>query len=184
MLKKSFNRRLFLQGSGGLAVAGLLPTVPLNAAPNHFSDVAGLSAGQWQTLAAVQEHLFPAQPDTPGADDLNALVYLQNVLSQPEQTPEDRNFIRDGVLQVADISRQQQQKAFTELNESQREQVLRHMEQDKTGAQWLRTVLNYLMEALLTDPVYGGNPRGIGWAWVGHEHGFPRPPTDKRYFLL
>jgi gluconate 2-dehydrogenase gamma chain len=27
--------------------------------------------------------------------------------------------------------------------------------------------------------VYGGNPDGIGWRWLGHVPGYPRPPADK-----
>jgi gluconate 2-dehydrogenase gamma chain len=37
------------------------------------------------------------------------------------------------------------------------------------------------MEALLTDPAYGGNPGGIGWRWLQHVPGYPRPPMDKIY---
>jgi len=45
-------------------------------------------------------------------------------------------------------------------------------------------VLGYIFEALLVDPVYGGNPNGIGWKWLEHQPGLPRPTADKRYFLL
>ena len=31
------------------------------------------------------------------------------------------------------------------------------------------------------DPVYGGNPDGIGWKWLMHPPGFPRPPKGKTY---
>ena len=39
----------------------------------------------------------------------------------------------------------------------------------------------YIFEALLSDPVYGGNPEGIGWRWLGHRPGFPRPNQRNRY---
>jgi gluconate 2-dehydrogenase gamma chain len=45
-------------------------------------------------------------------------------------------------------------------------------------------LLDYIMEALLTDPVYGGNPNSIGWQWLKHQPGFPRPTTPlKRRYL-
>ena len=45
-------------------------------------------------------------------------------------------------------------------------------------------ILTYLLQALLTDPVYGGNPNGVGWKWLHHQPGFPRPPKDETYFKL
>jgi gluconate 2-dehydrogenase gamma chain len=45
----------------------------------------------------------------------------------------------------------------------------------------LSLLLYYIFEALLSDPVYGGNPGGIGWQWLEHQPGFPRPPADKIY---
>jgi len=45
-------------------------------------------------------------------------------------------------------------------------------------------LLTYLLEALLADPVYAGNPNGIGWKWLQHQPGFPRPTKNKKYFKL
>ena len=42
----------------------------------------------------------------------------------------------------------------------------------------------YLLEALLADPVYGGNTDEVGWKWLGYTAGFPRPPIGKRYFEI
>ena len=59
--------------------------------------------------------------------------------------------------------------------------MLRHTAGYDGGENWLSTLLLYIFEALLTDPVYGGNPNGIGWKWLGHNPGLPRPTADKRY---
>jgi gluconate 2-dehydrogenase gamma chain len=55
---------------------------------------------------------------------------------------------------------------------------------ETNGKQWISTILRYILEALLTDPIYGGNPNAIGWKWLDHQPGFPRPPANKRYYLL
>jgi gluconate 2-dehydrogenase gamma chain len=52
------------------------------------------------------------------------------------------------------------------------------------GRAWLSLLLYYIFEALLSDPVYGGNPGEIGWRWLEHQPGFPRPPADKIYGSL
>ena len=45
----------------------------------------------------------------------------------------------------------------------------------------VRGVMYYLAEALMLDPVYGGNPDMIGWKWLEHQAGFPRPVAGKTY---
>ena len=62
--------------------------------------------------------------------------------------------------------------------------ALRELEKTGAGRSWITELLHYLFEALLTDPVYGGNPGGIGWKWLDHTPGFRRPSKDKRFFLL
>ena len=52
------------------------------------------------------------------------------------------------------------------------------------GGRWLRELIHYILEALLSDPVYGGNPGGIGWRWLEHRPGYKRPSPQQRYFLL
>ncbi len=43
------------------------------------------------------------------------------------------------------------------------------------GAGWIRVVLGYTLEAVLGDPVHGGNVGEAGWTWAGYEPGDPRP---------
>lgn len=142
----------------------------------------GLNASQWQTLAVVQAHLLPSEKEAPGAVDVNATAYLQWVLSDPGLDGDRRQFIADGVVRLEKLSLESAGKGFRDLAEAERESVLRQME--RQGGAWIADVLNYLFEALLTDPVYGANPEGIGWKWLGHTPGYKRPPASKRYFLL
>jgi gluconate 2-dehydrogenase gamma chain len=58
---------------------------------------------------------------------------------------------------------------------SQRDEVLRAIASSTAGDRWLNVIMSYVLEALLSDPVYGGNPQGIGWQWLQHQPGFPRP---------
>ena len=51
-------------------------------------------------------------------------------------------------------------------------------------SRWLSTLITYTLEALLSDPLYGGNTNGIGWKWLGHDPGNPRPSADKIYGRL
>ena len=138
-----------------------------------------------QTLSAVQDHLFPKASDSPGAVDINALTYLQNnVLNDVARDQEEKQFILKGVGWLDDLSMSTLNKNFLKLNEQQREKLLRQIEKSSAGENWLSTVLLYIFEALLSDPVYGGNPDGVGWKWLEHQPGFPRPPANKIYGKL
>lgn len=147
-------------------------------------DAASSLEDPWLTLSAVQQHLFPAETDAPGASDINALGYLQHMLQAPDMDEEYRDFIKQGVTWLNDIAKKQQSNAFIQLDESQREQVLRSIENSRAGERWLSSLLSYLLEALLSDPVYGGNPDGVGWQWLEHQPGYPTPPKDKIYYKL
>ncbi len=144
----------------------------------------GLSRRQWKTIIAVQDHLFPSEQDAPGAKEVNSQAYLYAVLSDANRDDEDRLLVKNGLLELQDICWQQYKKLFTQLTAEQAELVLREFEKLPDGRPWLMTILGYIFEALLVDPAYGGNPNGIGWKWLQHQAGLPRPTMETRYFLL
>ncbi len=138
----------------------------------------------WLTLSAVQEHLFPAGDDVPGAADFQAIVYLKNTLNTRRADDEDKEFIVKGVGWLNELTQTEFKKHFIALDEQERENALRKIEQSSAGRRWLSLVLTYLIESLLADPVYGGNKDAAGWKWLQHQPGFPRPATDKTWYKL
>lgn len=138
----------------------------------------------WKTLDAVQRHLFPAADDAPGAADIGALRYLRTAIDNPAADGKDRAFIVDGVGWLNALTQETWQRPFAALDEQQRETVLRRIEASRAGRNWLSLLLTYLLEALLTDPVYGGNPRGVGWQWLEHQPGYPTPSVNKVWYRL
>jgi gluconate 2-dehydrogenase gamma chain len=177
------SRRTFLARMAGVSVAALFPLAAAAATPSPKINVT-LSDTQQAVLAAVQQHLFPSEPGIPGASEINALAYLNNVLADPEMAEGEKAFVRNGVGWLEELVKDELGKSFTDLDATQREQMLRRIEQSRAGENWLATLLLYIFEALLSDPVYGGNPNGIGWRWLEHQPGYPRPPADKIYGKL
>lgn len=173
-------RRIFLKTVGGLA-AGASVTSLSGCGRSNPGAAADLPDAVWRTLAAVHAHLFPSEAGAPGAAELDTLGYLKAALDVPGFDPAERAAIIQGAEAV---EAQAKPYAFAELAEAEREAVLRAVEATDTGRRWLEGMLNYLVEALLADPVYGGNPNGLGWRWLAHNPGFPRPPAGKRWFLL
>lgn len=171
-----WSRRSFLLRMAGGSVLALFGRGTLAEEAETLDE-----ARRWELLDAVQQHLFPSEADSPGAREINALAYLRFVVGDPKVDAEDRQFILEGAGWLEEIARDSAGQSFLGLNQDQREQVLRRIAGTPAGENWLSTLILYLMEALLTDPVYGGNPDGVGWRWLQHIPGYPRPPKDKTY---
>lgn len=135
----------------------------------------------WPTLAAVHDHLFPDDGDGPSARDIHATAYLRALLDDPDFDAEEARFIRRGVGWLDDLAGKREHAPFLRLDMPARERTLREVAATEAGENWLSTLLLYLFEALLADPIYGGNPDGIGWQWLDHQPGFPRPEAGQTY---
>lgn len=180
------SRRKFM----GQSVA-LLSALSLPAAVSAKTSVSNKSlTSTWLTILDVQNHLFPSKYSkdnkilSPGAQDFNAVGYLKVMLNTPDADEDEREFIIKGVSWLDGIADSMYGKAFSQLNAQRREHVIKRISLSDTGESWLSTLLRYIFEALLTDPVYGGNKNKMGWTWLEHQAGFPLPPKNKRYWLL
>jgi len=170
-------RQLLLAAAGG-SLAVMFPLSSSAAATAAKTDKV---PDPWPTIDAVQQHLFPKEDETPGAREINALGYLQFVVTDTTIDTDDREFITKGAAWLESMAHEMYKKSFIKLDEKQREKVLQRIAGSEAGENWLSTLLLYIAEALLTDPVYGGNTDQRGWKWLQHVPGFPRPPVDKTF---
>ncbi len=185
-LQSLSDRRAFIGGllKGGAAMASLPLWAGLAACDRKDYQQSLMALEPWQTFATTQQQLLPDDGNGPSAEDINATLYLKFVLEAPDTDIDDKTFIFDGIKWLNALTDQQFGKSFASLDTEQQDQALKQIAGSNAGERWLSHLLLYLMEALLTDPVYGGNPDGIGWQWLQHQPGFPRPPLDKRYTEL
>jgi len=178
---ESIGRRTFLSGAAGFLAMLFLSPVIVRTIKNRSP---ALPKDPWPTLTIVQEHLFPPEPDSPGAKEINAISYLRNVLADPAIDKDRKKFILNGVKWLNELAIERHKADFTHLSYSQQANMLQQIAKTTAGRNWISALLSYILEALLSDPVYGGNPNGIGWKWLEHRPGHPRPPVDKRYYEL
>jgi gluconate 2-dehydrogenase gamma chain len=169
-------------GAGGAALAEA--SGPAGAVPDGRATFDG---GQWRTLAAVLDHLLPSEPDNPGAPgarELGATRYLDLALAAPGFDAGTRDFVLKGIGWLDDLAERTSHAPFPELDPGTREELLRRVAGTEAGERWLSTLIAFALEALLADPLYGGNPGGVGWAWLGHVPGLPRPTESNRFGVL
>lgn len=179
--KTGMNRREFLKlsASAGL-LAGFFAHKPVFAKPDSNETV--FNKHQNTSMLAVQQILFPDDGDGPSASDLNALQYLHWALEDPNNIADgDPAYLVKGLVSIDVFTEDLFGKKFIELTEKQQNDSLVKIEKSSFGENWLSLIIYYLMEALLLDPAYGGNPNGIGWQWLEHQPGFPRPNKQHTY---
>ena len=181
--KAKISRRALLKSAAGASVVAALPVKSWSLAPADVLERA-LKTDPWLTLNAVLDHLLPVSASGPGAQDIQALNYLYNVVNEQPTEQDEIDFIFKGVGWLNDFSNSQQGKAFAALEREDKEGLLRAISNSRAGENWLNTLLHYLFEAMLSPPVYGGNPGGVGWQWLEHKPGFPLPKAGKRYYEL
>lgn len=188
--ESGWNRREFLKAATGAAATG---SVLALFAPWLYAEEAARDESpsvqpefndqERVVFEAIHAHLLPSGTDSPGAADVNATAYLSRFVSHPRTDPVDARFVRRGLGWLQDAANESFGKPFQELAEEEKESTLRALEAGR-GSVWLSVVLAYTLEALLGDPAYGGNPDGVGWNWLEHQPGFPRPTPDKIFGKL
>ena len=181
--RREFIRRTALLGTLALSYPAAA-LAELRLAKDKPVSADWLDNPDWQTLAAVQEVLFPAADDIPGASDIAATVYLRNAIENPNADAEDKEFIFKGIGWLDGLTEEHHKKNFMQLSVEQQEKIIQRIVKSRAGRNWVSMLLSYTLEALLADPVYGGNKNEAGWKWLQHQPGYPAPSVDKTWDKL
>jgi len=155
-------RRVFILGAIGAGTA--LALLPQNA-KTHI-DVA-----PFKVIQAVQETFFPKGLKAPSALEFGATNYLLTVSTHSSFLKSDFKFLMHGADLLINYEND-----FLTMNPKQRDEALRDFVNSSSKAEnWSSLLLFYTLEALLSDPIYGGNRNQLGWKWLNHHTGEPRP---------
>lgn len=163
-MKKVMTRRVFITSTivAGTALM-LLPQgakTPIDIKP-------------FKVIEAVQEVLFPKGLQAPSASEFGATNYLLTVSIDPSFWADDLKFLQYGTSLLM-----QKEPNFLTMNPQDKDQALRDfVNHSKKAENWVSLLLYYTIEALLSDPIYNGNKHELGWKWLRHHAGQPRPKT-------
>ncbi len=170
------SRRTFLARSAAAAAALGLAACARDHRPD---DRQRLDEARWRALEAAQDRLLPSSPGAPGARDVRATAYLDAALAEADTPAAVRARIRDGADRLDALAREHGAPDFAALQPEARDAVLAEFFDTPEGDRWFDAVMPFTLEALLGDPVHGGNPDGIAWDWLGHRPGWPRPAETR-----
>ena len=166
---------------GGVLLTGLFVSLPGASAIGSSGAVEILTTSQLSIVSSVQKILFPSDLNGPGAYDVMADKYLLWVLSDERMDPEEKEYIIDGIGWIDETAEENFSKSYLNLTELEKEKLIADITKESWGSSWLGVILSFTFEALLSDPQYGSNPNGIGWDWLEHNPGFPRPTKPLLY---
>ena len=167
-------RDFIIQGTTALGMLGVSGKPNFVRLFSFFPYQAYLTVNEDELLSDVLEVLFPHEADSPGASDLGAIFYFRWLFTDPLTSDDDKERIRHGLVQFQKYLSKNGIAVYRELSlEKQGEIFSRYLENEK-HERWAGHVMTFLFEALLGDPVYGGNREMLAWKWLEHIPGFPR----------
>ena len=127
-------------------------------------------AFSWMVLEEVLEILFPKTENMPSAKEFAVIRYLQEVTSHSSFDKEDRAYMLQGSIDFYDTFPD-----FLESDKKQKENFIKSAMNSEYGEEWISFLIHYGIEAMLSDPIYGGNKNEIGWKSLNHQTGKPQP---------
>jgi len=125
-----------------------------------------------QTLSLLQDDLFPQAKSLHVKSSHYLSLY---VLRHPRITYETKQFIRNGTKWLNESSVEIYDEMYVKLPTLKRQAVLKSIAQEEWGENFIYTILSYIMEATLSDPIYGASTKEQGWQWLEFNGGYLRP---------
>ncbi len=127
-----------------------------------------------KTLLVLDEVLniiFPKTSTMPSAKEFKALEYLIKNISHKTFDNEDKTLILDGTKDFIGSFPE-----FLTLKENEKKELIFEIIKNSAYAKsWVSKITYYGIEAMFSDPIYGGNFNQIAWKSVNHAVGIPQP---------
>lgn len=175
------DRRKFLRGAllaGAMTQIGFFTSCSTKL--KEGNDL--LTAEQATILNDVLNIFFPNDGNGPDAEDINAFGHVMWVLHDTlNRKIEDNAYILVGLNWADETAQEIYFSPFVELSQEQKEALVGKFTELDWGKNWSSMIITLILEALVLDPIYGGNKNEAGWNWLNHTPGFPRPTEENRY---
>lgn len=141
---------------------------------NNYLNAKDIEERYWFIIQEVQNILFPKTSKMPSAKMFGSVNYLKENVHHESFDKNDAEFIIQGSIDFF--------KTFPEFLDSNKDKKLlfvKEASETEYGNSWLSKLVYYGIEAMLSDPIYGGNKFQSAWIALNHKPGIPRP--KKKY---
>lgn len=140
-----------------------------------------LDGKQMSILKSVLNILFPDDGNGPSIESLNTLNYILWVLRDPGASGKNKDYLVEGIDWADETAFEKSGKNYLDLDQQERERAVKNYIETEYGEEWCSIMMTLILESLVLDPIYGGNPDGIGWKWLEITPGYPQPDEKNRY---
>jgi hypothetical protein len=123
------------------------------------------------TFGVLHRDLFPKAASL----GIETADYMQLVFKHSHISKSDKEFLKNGVKWLNEEAVKIYKTEYVKLPAQQRQRVLGSVAKTEWGESFLYDVMSYMFEAMLGDPIYGGNNNEAGWRWLRLSAGLPRP---------
>lgn len=123
------------------------------------------------TIELVQVDLFPKAKEL----KINTSNYITTVLRHSRISQADKLFLKNGAKWLNEKAISLYGMSYVKLPALKRQEVLKEISKSRWGESWIHSMMTYIFEAMLGDPIYGGNNGEAAWKWLEFDGGRPRP---------
>jgi gluconate 2-dehydrogenase gamma chain len=124
----------------------------------------------WLTIEEVQNILLPKTSNMPSAREFGSVPYLKQNIDHYSFDKDDLELILNGAQVFKETFPE-----FYKSTKKEKLEIVKQANKSDYGSSWLNILVYYGIEAMLSDPIYGGNKYQSGWMALNHKPGMPRP---------
>ena len=140
----------------------------------NISIAKNITSNSLIVLDEVLNVIFPKTQNMPSAKEFKAVEYLVKNISHKTFDDEDKTLITDGTKDFINSFPK-----FLSLTQEDKKKLIFEIIKDSQYAKsWISKLTYYGIEAMFSDPIYGGNFNQIAWKSVNHFAGIPRPKKN------
>ena len=137
----------------------------------NISIAKNITSNNLIVLDEVLNIIFPKTKNMPSAKEFKAVEYLVKNISHRTFDDEDKTLITNGTKDFINSFPN-----FLNLNPQEKKKLIFEIIQNSQYAKsWVSKLTYYGIEAMFSDPIYGGNTHELGWTSTLHTTGNPRP---------
>ncbi len=179
----SSNRRSFIKG---LLAAGITSQLGFfQACTENLEKLDQLDTffflEERLTLTSIVDTLFPDNNNGPSVKDLNSMSHIIWSLKDQHYGFNNYEMFKNAIQKLNDLTIEEHKGRFEDLDVTHKNDILKKVAKLSWGEDFLGRTLNYIFESLSIDPIYNVNQNSVGWDWLNHQAGYPRPEESQKY---